>query len=89
MVRRSPRQSDLADIARIAVDGIAVYAYEILADNAARQAQAAGCASQRSTRSCPEDQPPGNGHRFCAARCTPVLTSCQCVATAGTSRRGR
>jgi NAD(P)-dependent dehydrogenase (short-subunit alcohol dehydrogenase family) len=34
-------KSDPADIARIAVDGIAAGAYEILADNAARQAQAA------------------------------------------------
>ncbi|WP_369230594.1 SDR family oxidoreductase [Streptomyces sp. R21] len=34
-------KSDPADIARIAVDGIATGAYEILADNAARQAQAA------------------------------------------------
>lgn len=33
--------ADPADIARIAVDGIAADAYEILADNAARQAQAA------------------------------------------------
>jgi NAD(P)-dependent dehydrogenase (short-subunit alcohol dehydrogenase family) len=34
-------KSDPADIARIAVDGIAAGAYEILADNASRQAQAA------------------------------------------------
>ena len=34
-------KSDPADIARIAVDGIAAGAYEILADDAARQAQAA------------------------------------------------
>ncbi|MFD0440955.1 SDR family oxidoreductase [Streptomyces chartreusis] len=34
-------KSDPADIARIAVDGIAADAYEILADSAARQAQAA------------------------------------------------
>jgi NAD(P)-dependent dehydrogenase (short-subunit alcohol dehydrogenase family) len=34
-------KSDRADIARIAIDGIAAGAYEILADNAARQAQAA------------------------------------------------
>lgn len=34
-------KSDPADIARIAVDGIAAGAYQILADNAARQAQAA------------------------------------------------
>ena len=34
-------KSDPAGIARIAVDGIAAGAYEILADNAARQAQAA------------------------------------------------
>ena len=34
-------KSDPADIARIAVDGIAAGAYEILADNATRQAQAA------------------------------------------------
>ncbi|MCZ0985960.1 SDR family oxidoreductase [Streptomyces diastatochromogenes] len=34
-------KSDPADIARIAVDGIADGAYEILADNAARQAKAA------------------------------------------------
>ncbi|MGP4050684.1 SDR family oxidoreductase [Streptomyces sp. 2A115] len=34
-------KSDPADIARIAIDGIAADAYEILADNAARQAQAA------------------------------------------------
>ncbi|MEU3616223.1 SDR family oxidoreductase [Streptomyces sp. NPDC006872] len=34
-------KSDPADIARIAVDGIASGAYEILADSAARQAQAA------------------------------------------------
>lgn len=34
-------KSDPTDIARIAVDGIAEGAYEILADNAARQAQAA------------------------------------------------
>ncbi|MGW7427678.1 SDR family oxidoreductase [Streptomyces sp. NPDC054813] len=34
-------KSDPADIARLAVDGIAADAYEILADNASRQAQAA------------------------------------------------
>ncbi|WP_086562212.1 SDR family oxidoreductase [Streptomyces africanus] len=34
-------KSDPADVARSAVDGIAADAYEILADNAARQAQAA------------------------------------------------
>lgn len=34
-------KSDPADIARIAVDGIAADAYEILADNVSRQAQAA------------------------------------------------
>jgi NAD(P)-dependent dehydrogenase (short-subunit alcohol dehydrogenase family) len=34
-------KSDPADIARIALDGIAADAYEILADNASRQAQAA------------------------------------------------
>jgi NAD(P)-dependent dehydrogenase (short-subunit alcohol dehydrogenase family) len=34
-------KSDPADIARIAVDGLAAGAYEILADNASRQAQAA------------------------------------------------
>jgi NAD(P)-dependent dehydrogenase (short-subunit alcohol dehydrogenase family) len=34
-------KSDPADIARIAVDGIAAGAYEILADNAAHRAQAA------------------------------------------------
>ncbi|MEU4344057.1 SDR family oxidoreductase [Nocardia sp. NPDC023852] len=34
-------KSDPADIARIAVDGIATGAYEILADNASRQAQTA------------------------------------------------
>ncbi|WP_433476447.1 SDR family oxidoreductase [Spirillospora sp. CA-142024] len=34
-------KSDPADIARIAVDGITAGAYEILADNASRQAQAA------------------------------------------------
>ncbi|WP_330293167.1 SDR family oxidoreductase [Streptomyces sp. NBC_00576] len=34
-------KSDPADIARIAIDGIAAGAYEILADDAARQAQAA------------------------------------------------
>jgi NAD(P)-dependent dehydrogenase (short-subunit alcohol dehydrogenase family) len=34
-------KSDPVDIARIAVDGIAAYAYEILADDAARQAKAA------------------------------------------------
>jgi len=34
-------KSDPADIARIAADGIAAGAYEILADNASRQAQAA------------------------------------------------
>ena len=34
-------KSDPAGIARIAVDGIAAGAYEILADNGARQAQAA------------------------------------------------
>ncbi|KND37845.1 SDR family oxidoreductase [Streptomyces acidiscabies] len=34
-------KSDPADIARIAVDGLAADAYEILADSAARQAQAA------------------------------------------------
>lgn len=34
-------KSDPADIARIAIDGIAAGAYEILADNASRQARAA------------------------------------------------
>jgi hypothetical protein len=34
-------KSDPTDIARIAVDGIATGAYEILADDASRQAQAA------------------------------------------------
>jgi NAD(P)-dependent dehydrogenase (short-subunit alcohol dehydrogenase family) len=34
-------KSDPTDIARIAIDGIAADAYEILADNASRQAQAA------------------------------------------------
>jgi NAD(P)-dependent dehydrogenase (short-subunit alcohol dehydrogenase family) len=34
-------KSDPADIARIAIDGITAGAYEILADNASRQAQAA------------------------------------------------
>ncbi|HEX6355232.1 SDR family oxidoreductase [Actinophytocola sp.] len=34
-------KSDPADIARIAIDGIAAGSYEILADNASRQAQAA------------------------------------------------
>ncbi|WP_405522684.1 SDR family NAD(P)-dependent oxidoreductase [Streptomyces canus] len=34
-------KSDPADIARIAIDGIAAGAYEILADDAAHQAQAA------------------------------------------------
>jgi NAD(P)-dependent dehydrogenase (short-subunit alcohol dehydrogenase family) len=42
MVRSvASEKSDPADIARIAVDGIAAGAYEILADNASRQAQAA------------------------------------------------
>jgi NAD(P)-dependent dehydrogenase (short-subunit alcohol dehydrogenase family) len=42
MVRNvTDAKSDPADIARIAVDGIAGGAYEILADNASRQAQAA------------------------------------------------
>ncbi|MFE9643391.1 hypothetical protein ACFYO0_04415 [Streptomyces sp. NPDC006365] len=34
-------KSDPADIARIAIDGIAADTYETLADNASRQAQAA------------------------------------------------
>jgi NAD(P)-dependent dehydrogenase (short-subunit alcohol dehydrogenase family) len=38
---RLPDKSDPVDIARIAVDGIAAGVYEILADNASRQAQAA------------------------------------------------
>jgi NAD(P)-dependent dehydrogenase (short-subunit alcohol dehydrogenase family) len=42
MVRNvTDAKSDPADIARIAIDGIAEGAYEILADNASRQAQAA------------------------------------------------
>jgi NAD(P)-dependent dehydrogenase (short-subunit alcohol dehydrogenase family) len=42
MVRTVPdAKSDPGDIARIAIDGIAADAYEILADNASRQAQAA------------------------------------------------
>jgi NAD(P)-dependent dehydrogenase (short-subunit alcohol dehydrogenase family) len=39
--RVTSEKSDPADIARIAVDGIAAGADEILADNASRQAQAA------------------------------------------------
>jgi len=39
--RVTSAKSDPADIARIAVDGIAAGAYEILADDASRQAQAA------------------------------------------------
>jgi hypothetical protein len=42
MVRNvTDAKSDPADIARIAVDGLAAGAYEILADDASRQAQAA------------------------------------------------
>ena len=42
MVREvAAEKSDPADIARIAADGLAAGAYEILADNASRQAQAA------------------------------------------------
>jgi NAD(P)-dependent dehydrogenase (short-subunit alcohol dehydrogenase family) len=42
MVREvDSEKSDPADIARIAVDGLAAGAYEILGDNASRQAQAA------------------------------------------------
>lgn len=42
MVRAvDPAKSDPADIARITIDGIAAGAYEILADNASRQAQTA------------------------------------------------
>ena len=42
MVREvASEKSDPADIARIAVDGLAAGAYEIVADNASRQAQAA------------------------------------------------